>query len=87
MPFPSDIQLDVLSDWQSPLDGTRYPSRFRMQIPSAELDLTIDPYLEDQELSLSMRYWEGAVKVSGTSGGQPISGSGYVELTGFANQR
>ena len=83
---PSDIQLDVLSYWQSPLDGTRYPSRFRMQIPSFQLDLTIEPYLEDQELSLSMRYWEGAVKVSGTGGGQPVSGSGYVELTGFSRK-
>ncbi len=30
--------------------------------------------------------WEGAVQLSGTSHGQPISGSGYVEMTGYATR-
>ena len=79
-----DIQIDVLNHWQSPISGTRYPARWRLHIPAEGLTLAIEPYLGDQELNLSMGwYWEGAVRVSGTNNGQPISGSGYVELTGF----
>ncbi len=49
-----------------------------------DLDLTIEPLLADQELDVTIRYWEGAVKISGERNGQPVSGFGYVELTGYA---
>ena len=39
--------------------------------------------MPDQELNLSFRYWEGAVSVQGTSGGNAVAGHGYVELTGY----
>ncbi|MBT8445855.1 MAG: lipocalin family protein, partial [Gammaproteobacteria bacterium] len=32
---------------------------------------------------LSFNYWEGAVSVSGRHRGKPITGAGYVELTGY----
>ncbi|MCZ6681466.1 MAG: carotenoid 1,2-hydratase [Candidatus Poribacteria bacterium] len=80
----SDIQIDALDYWQSPKTQIRYPSRWRMHIPSEQVMLVIEPYLADQELNLSMGgYWEGAVKVTGTSRGKPVGGNGYVELTGF----
>ena len=74
-----DIQIDILNYWQSSVGGIRYPSRWRLHIPSEQLTLVIAPYLANQELNLSIgRYWEGAVQISGTS-----NGHGYVELTGF----
>ncbi|HUO84997.1 MAG TPA: lipocalin family protein, partial [Thermoanaerobaculia bacterium] len=30
-------------------------------------------------------YWEGAVSVDGRAGSAPVSGLGYVELTGYAS--
>jgi len=45
------------------------------------LEATITPFLPDQELALTTVYWEGASKVSGTAGGQPVSGSGYVTVS------
>lgn len=83
----SEIQIDVYDQWQSPKDARSYPSRWRIHLPKEQLTLAIEPYVANQELNLSMgRYWEGAVKVSGTSNGQPIHGSGYVELTGFGGR-
>jgi predicted secreted hydrolase len=79
-----DVVIDVLDHWKSPQTGTRYPSRWRVQVPSEDLDLVIEPWLEDQEMRTSFVYWEGAVRVSGASGGRPASGQGYVELTGYA---
>ena len=84
---PADFTLDALGEWHSSRSGGRYPSAWRLRIPSLALDLNITPYLVDQELSLTTVYWEGAVKIAGTSGGQPIGGSGYVELTGYGERQ
>ena len=79
-----DVRLTVLDWWKSPLGGT-YPSRWRFSMPSEGLDLVITPYISNQELDAIVRYWEGAVRIEGTSQDSPISGSGYVELTGYAD--
>ncbi|HJZ49222.1 MAG TPA: lipocalin-like domain-containing protein [Roseiflexaceae bacterium] len=84
---PAELTLDALGEWQSPRSGGRYPSAWRLRIPSLALDLKLTPYLADQELSLTTVYWEGAVKIAGTSGGQPLGGSGYVELTGYGERQ
>ena len=79
-----EVQLEVLEQWGSPRGGA-YPSRWRIQLPGEGLDLEVTPYISDQELDTIVRYWEGAVRIEGTSAGQPIAGSGYVELTGYAD--
>ncbi len=79
---PAAVELTVLDTWQSEHGGI-YPSQWRLQIPEAQLDLQITPYMNDQELDLAVRYWEGAVQIEGTAGSQPIVGRGYVELTGY----
>jgi predicted secreted hydrolase len=76
------VRIEVLDRWRSP-SGTRYPSHWRLSVPEKALDLDIVPYLADQELDLSVRYWEGAVKVRGIAAGKPVQGEGYVELTGY----
>jgi predicted secreted hydrolase len=54
-----------------------------MLLPSEGLELEVVPRITDQELRTSIRYWEGAVEVRGTSRGEPVEGDGYVELTGY----
>jgi predicted secreted hydrolase len=78
-----DVTIEVLDKWNSPRGGT-YPSRWRLTVPSAQLSLEARPVLADQELDVSVRYWEGAVDVSGTRAGRNVAGVGYVELTGYA---
>ncbi len=77
-----EVDLAVTGRWESPRDGALYPARWRLRV--ADLDLEVTPRLADQELDLLVRYWEGAVAVAGTAGGRPVSGRGYVELTGYA---
>jgi predicted secreted hydrolase len=81
-----EVTIEVLDTWISQRNGGRYPARWRMRVPSAAIDLTITPYLADQELPLATVYWEGASRIAGTADGQPVSGNGYVELTGYAEQ-
>ena len=78
-----EFELVVLDWWTSPESGARYPSRWRVSVPAEELVLTVEPVLSDQELDLSVLYWEGAVYVEGIRAGVPVSGRGYVELTGY----
>lgn len=80
-----DITLESLQTWTSPRGG-RYPARWRLQLAQEGLDLAIEPLLADQELDATIRYWEGAVKIGGEKNGQPVSGYGYVELTGYAQE-
>jgi predicted secreted hydrolase len=84
----TEMQVEVLDHWSSPSSGGRYPSRWRITIPALALTLDVRPLLADQELTTShstqVTYWEGAVGVSGQQRGVPVSGQGYVELTGYA---
>ncbi len=77
-----DLIIEVLDTWQSPRGG-RYPIAWKIEVPDANLSLTIDPLMDAQELVTTVRYWEGAVDVSGRHGTTPITGRGYVELTGY----
>ena len=78
------VNVQVLDTWTSPESGGVYPSRWRVSIPLANIQLTLKPYVADQEMHISIVYWEGAVDISGNSNGIPVTGSGYVEMTGYA---
>ncbi len=81
-----DVRVTVLSHWRSPHGGI-YPAGWRLVIARLHLALTVTPVLSDQELDVAVRYWEGAVNVRGRRGDAPISGTGYVELTGYARKK
>lgn len=76
----SEVSIEVHDTWTSP-DGTHtYPIEWTLRVPSEELALQITPYFPAQELDVSVRYWEGAVRVEGSA-----SGRGYVEMTGYGD--
>lgn len=76
-----DVRIEVTDYWHSPTTDVRYPNRWRLSSQSFELEIL--PLLPDQELDVAVRYWEGAVSVRGDMAGRPVTGSGYVELTGY----
>lgn len=80
-----DVRLEVLDTWKSPRSGVAYPSHWRLVVPSRGLSLELTPALADQELPVSVRYWEGAVRLSGIHEGKAVQGRGYVELTGYGD--
>ena len=79
----SDVNIQILDNWKSPHSKITYPSRWHLSIPNQNLEIEIVPLLNDQELNVSYRYWEGAVSIKGTKNGKLISGQGYVELAGY----
>jgi predicted secreted hydrolase len=80
----NDVEVQVLERWTSPESGAVYPVRWRLRSPPAGLDLEVDRRLDGQEMRTSFTYWEGAVGAAGTAAGRPVTGRGYVELTGYA---
>ena len=79
----NDVQVEVIDYWRSPDTGVRYPNRWRLVSEGQRLQLVIDPLISGQELNVAVRYWEGAVSVRGKWADGDITGSGYVELTGY----
>jgi predicted secreted hydrolase len=81
-----DVTVEPIGTWTSPRSHTAYPAAFRLAVPSAALVLQVLPLLADQELDLTFRYWEGAVRIEGTADGKPAKGLGYLELTGYGDE-
>ena len=84
----ADVTVSATGSWTSPTTGTTYPSGWEIEVPEWELAVTLTPSLLGQELdttaSTGQLYWEGEVTVTGTRAGRPVTGLGYVELTGYA---
>ena len=68
-------------------NGATYPTEWIIGVPSQKIELRVTTPVNDQELSLlpstGIAYWEGMIDVAGTSGGAAVSGSGYLEMTGY----
>jgi len=81
----SDISIEILRYWKSPHSDVEYPAGWKITVPSESLELQVTPAIADQELNLTLRYWEGAVKVSGKYKDRNaiVAGQGYVELAGY----
>jgi predicted secreted hydrolase len=77
-----DVQLNVFDYWSSP-SGSKYPPGWELKIPQKEVELKILPNLKEQLMDVTVTYWEGSVSFEGSKKGEPISGKGYVELTGY----
>ena len=79
----NEVDLQPLGAWTSPRTGDRYPAGWRLRVPTEKLDLTVTPKIADQEMRLTVRYWEGAVAVHGHASDRELQGQGYLEMTRF----
>ena len=83
-----NFRVQPLATWRSAQSGATYPARWRVTLPREGIHLEITPTVANQELntkrSVGVNYWEGSVRIAGTQRGRALSGSGYVELTGYA---
>lgn len=80
-----DVELLSFGAWTSPRSQANYPTRWTLNVAALGLALEIESALDDQELDVGFRYFEGAVRVRGQRSGQPIGGAGYVELVGYGD--
>lgn len=82
-----DFELIATGEWTSRKTGTKYPSGWKIGVPSLELHLDISPLIDHQELDTRgtsmVVYWEGACAAVGTRRGESVKGNSYVELVGY----
>ncbi|HSJ26188.1 MAG TPA: lipocalin-like domain-containing protein [Longimicrobiales bacterium] len=78
-----DFAMTPMDTWRSPLDGTAYPVTWQVAIPRLAAELTVSAAYGAQEMDTAVRYWEGAVRIIGTRAGAPVTGRGYLEMTGY----
>lgn len=73
--------------WSSPATHAIYPIHWKIRVPSLGIDLEASTPLASQELAAVSKivpnYWEGAISLAGTRNGAPLSGAGYLEMTGY----
>ena len=83
------VQFEPLRFWSSPHSQTRYPVAWRVQTPAGRYE--VHALVDDQELdsraSTGAIYWEGLSELRriDASGRSQRVGSGYLEMTGYAN--
>jgi predicted secreted hydrolase len=77
-----DFESQPKAYWTSERTHVTYPVAWTISIPAQGLSLSVQPYLDDQEVDLAVRYWEGAVRAEGSARGAEITGQGYLELAG-----
>ena len=78
-----EVVLETLARWESPHSKASYPARWKLSVPGHALECTLESELPDCEFdarhSSGVIYWEGPVRVSGST-----KGEGYGELVGYA---
>ena len=83
-----DFRLTPGRRWRSPASGAEYPVAWRIAVPRHGLALDVAAAVDAQELetgrSTGVTYWEGVIDVRGTRDGVPVTGAGYLEMTGYA---
>jgi geranylgeranyl pyrophosphate synthase/predicted secreted hydrolase len=84
------VAFRPLATWRSTRSFLEYPTRWRLVVPEAKLDLTLEATFQDQELITVISdpaFWEGEVNVRGAQGGATVTGTGWVERKGFRFER
>ena len=78
-----DIELKTRQYWQSP-SGGNYPVEWEAEIKPLGRSVILRAVFPEQELTLSTRYWEGAIDIYDSKDPTNVIGQGYMELTGYA---
>jgi predicted secreted hydrolase len=67
-----------------------YPVEWKIRVPWLGIELLATTPLDEQELTgiggVAPTYWEGAMDFEGTRNGRAIRGTGYLEMTGYADR-
>ena len=92
-----DFTVTPTRSWRSTRSDATYPVEWTVDVAKAGLHFAVRAVVDGQELrtrrSTNVTYWEGAVRVEGTSdaaGGKPsgrLTGVGYLEMTGYSGAK
>ena len=89
---PGSFNAQPGATWHSPISGGQYPVEWSIVIPAESLLIHAATPLSSQELAskrgdATPTYWEGAMRYTGNSRSKAVTGLGYLEMTGYAQQQ
>jgi predicted secreted hydrolase len=80
-----DFTLEPNRTWKSDQTPGVYPVEWSIRVPKLDLNMEVKARMDAQELvHFPISYWEGSISTIGERKGVPISGRGYLEMTGYA---
>lgn len=77
---PDELALTPLAT--SSVAGREVPTRWRLEVPAAELDLIVEAPHAERWMDTTVPYWEGEVIARGRDSDRRL-GIGYLEMTGY----
>ncbi|WP_302139774.1 lipocalin-like domain-containing protein [Halomonas alkalicola] len=77
---PDELVLTPLAT--SSVAGREVPTRWRLEVPAAGLDLIVEAPHAERWMATTVPYWEGEVVARDHATGAPL-GLGYLEMTGY----
>ncbi len=77
---PDEIAMTPLDTRQAA--GREVPTRWRLEIPRAGLDMIVEAPHAERWMETSVPYWEGEVSARDAESGE-YQGIGYLEMTGY----
>lgn len=83
----TDVHFDGRRVWRSGRTFFDYPVDWHLSSAQLGVDLSLTAAVDDQELMTVLShpsFWEGRVEVEGNVAGDPVTGRGYIERSGFA---
>lgn len=80
----TDVKFTSLGvNWKSPATNEKYDLKWRIEIPSKNINLVVEPVIKDQEMRFgTVNYWEGPLTVKGVFKNKNVSGKGFLEFAG-----
>ncbi len=79
--IPIDAIRIEVDQWWRGSGGAQYPIAGTLHLADTGETIVYRPLIDDQEMQLTVRYWEGAIQLQDASGAD--IGHGYLELTGY----
>lgn len=76
-PYPDGALRLTPLGWAE-VAGRRVPVEWRLELPARGVDITTVPLNPQSWMDVSVSYWEGPIRFSGTH-----EGRGYLEMTGY----
>jgi predicted secreted hydrolase len=77
---PDELALTPLATGE--VAGREVPTRWRLEVPPAGLDLIVEAPHSERWMDTSVAYWEGEVSAFDPDSGETL-GEGYLEMTGY----
>ena len=86
--YGEEFSVQATRTYKDEQGEATYPVDWTVEVRDIDAEFLVKPLFDAQSLYdvMTPRYWEGLCSVKGTIKGESVSGSAYVELTGYEDR-